>query len=161
MALFDGILKKKYTATVYCNNCNSHSEVQVPRGVTVAQFIENGPCPSCGCATLIADYKQIDEFKEHQPQPKMQILRPRMTVRARPPVEPRQRAPIPEPRPSMKSRRFKPLPKTQAPNFEPKKIFKQDPVDFWTGKERPARPQDEQPQPQDSDSEEYYTDETY
>ena len=139
MALLDGLFKKKYAANVFCNNCMSHSEVQIPRGITIIQFIESGNCPNCFCNTLIADYKQIDEFKERQPQPKMQILRPRMTInnRSRPPVEPRQRASIPEPRPSMKSQRFKPLPKAQSPaSFEPKKIFKQDPVDFWTGKER-------------------------
>ena len=134
MALIDAF-KRRYRANVWCNNCNTHSEVNVPRGVTVVQFIESGSCPNCGCAALVADYKQIDEFKEPKPKPKIQLLRPRMTI-PRPPVEPKQRAPVPEPRPSTRSKRYRPLPQSETPpTFEPRKIFKEDPVDFWTGKE--------------------------
>ena len=69
MALKD-MFKKKYTSTVYCNNCNTHSEVQIPKGVTILQFVETGPCPNCNCSTLVADYRQIDEFRD---QPKQQV----------------------------------------------------------------------------------------
>jgi hypothetical protein len=158
MALIDAF-KKKYRANVWCNNCNTHSEVNVPRGVTVVQFIESGACPNCGCAALVADYRQIDEFKEKTPKPKIQLLRPRMVPR--PPVEPKVRAPVPDPRPSTRSKRYRPLPESQAPpNFEPRKIFKEDPVDFWTGNPRSVNgdTQNEGPGYQDDGG---YEDENY
>lgn len=146
MALLDGLFKKKYTSNVFCNNCNTHSEVQIPRGITIVQFVESGNCPNCFCNTLVVDYKQIDEFKEKEPRQKIQLLRPRMTIR-RPqpqPSQPQQRASVPGPRPSTKPMHYQPLPQPEpepAPNFDtfgeptfkPQKIFKQPPVDFWTG----------------------------
>lgn len=130
MAVID-LFKKKYTANVWCNNCNTHSEVSVPKGVTVNQFVESGSCPNCGCATLIVDYRQIEEFGDT----KNKLNRPRMKLmRKRPePVEPAVRAPIPRERPSTKPLHYQPLPQPE-PTFESQRVFKQPPVDFWTGK---------------------------
>ena len=63
MALKD-MFRKKYNANVWCNNCNTHSEVSVPKGVTLNQFVDNGACPNCGCATLVADYRTKDKIAE-------------------------------------------------------------------------------------------------
>lgn len=146
MALKD-MFKKRYNANVWCNNCSTHSEVAVPKGVTVAQFIESGSCPNCGCATLIADYRQIDEYKD-QPKPQVKLLRigprkqrPQEVVdypRSRPmeqrPAE-RPRAPLPEPRPSNRPANMPPPPRPRPaePDFTPRGIFRND-IDFWTGK---------------------------
>ena len=153
MPLID-IFKKTYIGQVWCNNCSTSQEIQIPKGTTIAQFIEGntGKCGICGCKTLIADYKQIDEFKDNQPRPRMQLI-PR---RQAPVTEVKQRAPIPEPRPSTKPKNYRPLPKsaTTIQDFEPGKIFKEDPVDFWTGRERPRRRQQQQqsqPQPEEYD----------
>lgn len=146
MALKD-MFRKKYNANVWCNNCNTHSEVSVPKGVTLNQFVESGACPNCGCSTLVADYRQIDEYKE-QKQPQVKLLRvgpqkhrrPEPVVdypRSRPtvPIEPPQRAPIPPQRPSNRPQNSLPprRPAPSEPDFGPKGIFKDD-VDFWTGK---------------------------
>jgi hypothetical protein len=132
MALKD-MFSKKYKSNVWCNNCNTHSEVSVPKGVTVNQFVEGGSCPNCGCATLVADYRQIDEYKEN-PKPQVKLLR----VGRRPQqVEPSQRAPIPSQRPSNRPANSLP-PRREAipePDFRPKGIFKDD-IDFWTGKSK-------------------------
>ena len=68
MALID-IFNKKYKSNCWCNNCSTHQEVQIPKGVTLVQWIESGTgkCLNCGCNTLIADYQQIDEFKDKKP----------------------------------------------------------------------------------------------
>jgi hypothetical protein len=130
MALAD-LFKRSYVGQVYCNNCYTHTEIQIPKGTTLSQFIEGnkGKCPVCGCNTLIADYKQIDEFRERSSQPKMQILRPRVAVS--------KQAPLPELRPSMKEKRYQPLPQSEElPDFS---IPKDYPVDFWTGERNERR----------------------
>jgi hypothetical protein len=142
MALKD-IFRKKYNANVWCNNCSTHSEVSVPKGVTLTQFVENGACPNCGCATLVADYKQIDEFREQQPKPSVKLLRvgkqrsqPQPVVdypRSRP-IEPPKRAPLPPQRPSNRPENSLPprRPTPVEPNFIPRGIFR-DEIDFWKG----------------------------
>lgn len=156
MPLMDAF-KKKYTANCWCNNCSTHQEVQVPKGVTLAQFVESGTgkCGNCGCNTLVADYEQIDEFRRLVPRNSTQqrvqenVKRPRMrfmkqkfpkspeqevqpSVRAPLPRPRPTTAPLPRPRPTTKPMHYQPLPK--RPDFEPQKIFKQPPVDYWTGK---------------------------
>jgi len=148
MALLDGLFKKKYTTNCWCNNCSNHQEVQIPRGVTVTQFVESGTgkCLNCGCNTLVADYEQIDEFRKplvpkNSTQQKVQqnVQRPRMKFMKHRPAQPQpqqvERAPLPRPRPTTKPMHYQPLPK--KPDFEPQKIFKQPPVDYWTGKPLP------------------------
>lgn len=140
MALKD-MFKKKYTSTVYCNNCNTHSEVQIPKGVTILQFVETGPCPNCNCSTLVADYRQIDEFRD-QPKQQVKVLR----VGRRQDTQPLERAQIPRPRPSNRPANLLP-PKRPAPpeepDFTPKGIFKND-VDFWTGNPKRRERREEQ-----------------
>ena len=143
MALKD-MFKKKYNANVWCNNCNTHSEVSVPKGVTLNQFVENGPCPNCGCATLVADYRQIDEYKE-QPKPQIKLLRigkqrqrqpqPVMDYPRSRPQEPLRRAPLPQQRPSNRPPNSLPprRPRPSEPDFTPRGIFRNE-IDFWTGK---------------------------
>lgn len=129
---FADLFKKGYRQVFWCNNCQTHQEVQVPKGITATQFIESGTgkCGNCGCNTLVLDYEQMEEFRQRKPGPKMEILRD----------QPPQRASIPAPRPSTKPQGYKPLPKEQPQNpFEIKKIFKKDPVDFWTGRRRADR----------------------
>lgn len=65
MALVD-LFRRKYKANVWCDNCKTHSEVTIPKGVTVNQFTESGSCPLCGCSTLVQDYQQIEEFRKPQ-----------------------------------------------------------------------------------------------
>jgi hypothetical protein len=143
MALKD-MFKKKYNANVWCNNCNTHSEVSVPKGVTLNQFVESGACPNCGCATLVADYRQIDEYKS-QPKPQVKLLRVGPQKQRRPqevidyprsrPIEPPKRAPLPQQRPSTRPANMPspPKPRPAEPDFTPRGIFRND-VDFWTGK---------------------------
>jgi hypothetical protein len=143
---FADMFRKKYTANVWCNNCNSHSEVTVPKGVTITQFVESGGCPNCGCNTLVADYRQIEEFKgqRDQQQPRIALVK---KIPRQQPVEQRQRAPVPEPRPSTRLRGYKPLPKAEEPDFslkpasdfKPGKIFRREPSDLWTGEPGPER----------------------
>jgi hypothetical protein len=127
---FKDLFKSKYKTNVWCNNCNCFSEVQIPRGVTVNQFIESGACPACGCATLVAGYKQIDEFKE-QSKPKIRLLMRKQNV------EPIQRAPLPQPRPSNRPANLLPRRRPQPsaePDFTPKGVFgNTEDIDFWTG----------------------------
>lgn len=128
MALKD-MFRKKYNANVWCNNCNTHSEVSVPKGVTLNQFADGGSCPNCGCSTLVVDYRQIDEFKE-QPKPQVKLLR----IGRRQDVEPPKRAPVPPQRPSNRPANSFPKPKPLPiePDFTPRGIFRKD-VDFWKG----------------------------
>jgi hypothetical protein len=129
---FKDMFSKKYKANVWCNNCNTHSEVSVPKGVTLNQFADGGSCPNCGCSTLVVDYRQIDEFKD-QPKPQVKLLR----IGRRQDIEPPKRALVPPQRPSNRPANSLP-PKREAvpePDFTPKGIFKND-VDFWTGKSK-------------------------
>lgn len=164
---FSDMFKKTYTGQVWCNNCQTSQEIQIPKGTTLAQFIEGntGKCGICGCNSLIANYKQIDEFRqqpENNPRVKLimsknslrrpqgQPQRPQRPLpvvdypRNRPPVQLKERAPIPPPRPSTKPQGYKPLPKNQEPDFSlkgpsqdfnPRKIFRSEPADFWTGEQ--------------------------
>lgn len=145
------LFNKKYKSTVWCNNCSTHQEVNIPKGVSIAQFVESGTgkCGNCGCNTLVADYNQIEEFKQQQPQrqplPQVRVLHNPMRRRQpRPPTEIRERAQVPAQRPSNRpvnaprpSNRPENMPPpvreaVPEPNFIPKGIFKDD-IDFWTG----------------------------
>jgi hypothetical protein len=130
MAFVD-LFRKKYTAHVWCNNCSTYQEVQIPKGVSVNQFLESaiGKCENCGCNTLVAGYNQIEEFKPSQ-KPQVKFLYPKRQG------ESLQKAPLPEPRPSTRPKDL-PLPQKKSqplsePDFRPKGIFKD--IDFWTGK---------------------------
>lgn len=144
MALKD-IFKKRYSANVWCNNCSTHSEVSVPKGVTLNQFVESGACPNCGCATLVADYRQIDEYK-NEPKPQVKLLRigpqkqrrPQEVLdypRSRPMGPTPEKAPLPQQRPSNRPANMPPPPRPRPtePEFIPRGIFRND-VDFWTGR---------------------------
>ena len=141
MALKD-MFRKKYTTNCWCNNCSTHQEVQIPRGVSVAQFVESGTgkCGNCGCNTLIADYNQIDEFKQtparqHQQRQPRQPRQPRQQeVRKKTllPVEPLRKAPLPRRRPSNRPANLPQPPKKPVEPDTPRGIFRDD-VDFWTG----------------------------
>lgn len=119
------MFKKKYVTNCWCNNCSTHQEVQIPRGVSVAQFVESGTgkCGNCGCNTLVADYNQIDEFKQttarqYQRRQQRQLLLQQVKVR-----KPLKRAPLPQERPSNRPVNLS----------RPSKIYRSD-VDFWAGK---------------------------
>ena len=139
MALKD-MFNKKYKTNVWCNNCNTHSEVSVPKGVTLNQFVESGSCPNCGCATLVAGYNQIDEFKKPTRAPEVKLLR----VGRRQDLPPIERARVPEPRPSNRPANLPPM---RKPEPEPEPDFRLDPnpgvyktdVDFWTGTKKGER----------------------
>lgn len=108
---FADIFKKKYKSNCYCNNCQTYQEVEIPKGITVAQFIEGntGKCGNCGCNVLVAGYRQIDEFKK-----------------------PRQ-APMPAIRPSNRPRNSMPAPRPEP--IEDDTIFKNDIKELdWMGK---------------------------
>lgn len=138
---FADMFKKRYTANAWCNNCNTHQEVQIPKGVSISQFVESGTgkCGNCGCNTLVEDYKQIDEFKR----------KPNQVTQKRgvPPIQPkREVAPIPEKRPSTKPEVYdesqyidftKPQPDFRLhppePQVEEEPTVFQD-FDYWTGK---------------------------
>lgn len=109
---FADLFKSKYKAQAWCNNCKTHQEINVPKGVTLTQFLEGntGKCNNCGCNTLVNDYPQIKEFDR----------RPRQ-------------APLPAPRPSNRPRGNLPQPKPEVP--EDDTIFKNDIKDLdWIGK---------------------------
>jgi hypothetical protein len=160
---FKDLFKKKYNQNVWCNNCNSHSEVSIPKGVTLTQYVESGACPNCGCITLVAGYKQIDEFKqspdpptELKPKPKIkffykplkqkpenqhpQRMPQRIPQRTSPPV---QRAPTPTPQPQ-RAQLPQPRPSNRPANLPPPVERRPIPdftpkgvytneIDFWTG----------------------------
>jgi len=162
MALGD-MFKKTYLGQVFCNNCQTSQEIQIPKGTTLAQFIEGntGKCGICGCKTLVADYKQIDEFRQQKENPRVKLIMSKNSLRRpqrpqqqplpvveyprnRPPVQLKER-PIPPPRPSTKPQGYKPLPRNQEPDFSlkgpsqdfnPRKIFRSEPADFWTGEQQ-------------------------
>lgn len=135
MALFDNLFKKTYTTMIYCNNCLMHSEVKIPKGVTIIQFLETGLCPQCNCSTLVADYKQIDEFKQQV----SKQLKPLAQNKYRLPQAPIQRTQVPAPRPSNRPAnlpRPQPRPLPVEPDFSPKTIFRGNTVDFWNNSQR-------------------------
>lgn len=136
MALKD-LFSKKYKSNCWCNNCQTHQEVEIPKGVTLAQYIEEntGKCSNCGCNTLIADYNQMDEYRqERKPLPQVKVLHNPLR-RRQPPTELPKRAPLPQQRPSNRPPNSLPprRPRPSEPDFTPRGIFRND-VDFWTGK---------------------------
>jgi hypothetical protein len=136
MALKD-IFNKKYTSNCWCNNCQTHQEVQIPKGVSITQFIESatGKCNNCGCNSLVADYKQIDEYKEQQPKPQVKLLRTGRRLEEEP-----KRASVPPQRPSNRPVDSFPKPKPLPinPDFTPRGIVRGniDDMDFWLGKSK-------------------------
>jgi hypothetical protein len=131
---FKDLFLKKYSSNVWCNNCNSHSEVQISKGVTLNQFVESGKCPNCGCVSLVVGYKQIYEFKKEAPNTN---------------TTPRRVAPLPERRPSTRPpvgyvdltrEKLKPQDFSLTPpleNEEDPKVYKD--FDYWTGMPRKKR----------------------
>jgi len=103
MAFID-LFKKKYAANVWCNNCNSHQEVQIPKGTSITQFMESatGKCNNCGCNTLYVGTKQINEF-EKKPKVKWIIKK----------EQPIQKTPSYSPRPSNSPAKLLPKPRQQ------------------------------------------------
>ena len=46
-------IKEVYTVAVECTNCRNHkSNVGIPNGITVDDYINLNKCPVCGCKTL-------------------------------------------------------------------------------------------------------------
>jgi len=130
---FKDLFKKTYIANCYCLNCGTHQETQVPKGITITQFMESatGKCNVCGCCMLTADYKQIDEIKSTRQ--KTEIKQPQF--------KPLPRATVPNPRPLPRSAPTQQRPaapiqqEVQRPrpeDFRPKKVYKDD-LDFWAG----------------------------
>lgn len=137
MSLKD-MFSKKYPSNCWCNNCETFQEVQIPKGVSITQFIEgsSGKCNNCGCSTLVAGYKQIDEFKQV---PKKQ-----------PSNQPMQRAQIPQPRPSNRPANSVPpqRPRPVEPDFSiapDRGVFRNtaEDVDFWEGTKKANERADE------------------
>ena len=147
---FKDLFKSKYKTNVWCNNCNSFSEVQIHRGITVNQFIESGACPACGCANLVIGHKQLNNFKE-QPKPKVKWI-----IKKEQPI---QKAPSYSPRPSNSPANLLPKPRQQPgaeyaerakraeyaerakrrvePDFTPRGVFgNAKDINFWTGLKR-------------------------
>jgi rRNA maturation endonuclease Nob1 len=54
MTLFDQ-LKKVYTVSCKCTNCNHKFELKIPKGTTIENYLksEASICESCGCSTLV------------------------------------------------------------------------------------------------------------
>jgi hypothetical protein len=133
--VFKDLFKSKYTTQVWCNNCQTYQEVQIPKGVSIAQFIDGntGKCNNCGCCCLVASYKQIDEFKKQQPKSKIRLLMRKQNV------ETPQMAPLPQPRPSNRPANLLPRQRPQPsaePDFTPKGVFTNNSnIDFWTGRQ--------------------------
>lgn len=106
MAFFNNLFKKTYTSVVWCHNCNIHSEVKIPRGVTVAQFVEEGFCPSCGCICLSVDLKPGQTESKTKKRPRLDMSLPDVPANA-------------------------PL---NTPAELSQSVFKNNiPVDFWSG----------------------------
>ena len=92
---FKDLFKKRYTTQVWCNNCQTYQEIQIPKGISIIQFIEGntGKCNQCGCCTLIP--KQVNNFRE---QPK---LKPKVKWLIKKQIEqPIQKIPRPSNRPA-------------------------------------------------------------
>ena len=151
MAFID-LFKKKYAANVWCDNCNSHQEVQIPKGTSIAQFMESatGKCNNCGCNTLYAGAKHVDEF-EKKPKPKVKWI-----IKKEQPI---QKTPSYSPKPSNSPANLLPKPRQQPgaeyaerakraeyaerakrrvePDFTPRGVFgSAKDINFWTGLKR-------------------------
>lgn len=140
---FKDMFKKTYEIMCYCNNCSVHSQVKIPKGVSVIQFMETGSCPACNCISLVVDYKQIDEFKPRQETKLVRIGR-------RDIQQPMQRAQIPQPRPSNRPANSVPPQRLRPvePDFSiaPERgVFRNtaEDVDFWEGTKKAAERTDE------------------
>ena len=70
MALIN--LKKlgKYKAKVLCSNCNFASEIRVPKGISVADFVRDGKCTcdNCGVVNYPEEYttEYFEKKKKHR-----------------------------------------------------------------------------------------------
>ena len=64
MALID--LKKfgKYKAKVLCSNCNFASEIKVPKGISVVDFIKEGSCKCDNCGVVGYPEEYTTEYFE-------------------------------------------------------------------------------------------------
>lgn len=161
MALIDIFRRaaKSYITKVRCNNCSSVSELKVPKGRTIDEFISSSEaiCPNCHCATL----KRIIIVGRVATPPKEmsnaeRIKRAVVKVdRAMTPRMPRRARPLPQEQsepeyevqyqdvrhPVRRNERVanKPEPETQdyiEPDFQPDFSARPKKINMWTGKEQ-------------------------
>lgn len=86
MGIFDKF-KKVYLTKCRCYNCGNISELSVPKGRTIDEFIasEQALCPTCQCATLkriIVVAGKTGQVFTSQPQKKVRPLKPKVEAKA-------------------------------------------------------------------------------
>lgn len=53
-----------YYVKVTCGNCGASSGREVPKGVTISQFLGHECCGACGCASLHESRETFRFFRE-------------------------------------------------------------------------------------------------
>lgn len=44
-----------YRAELFCKNCRAKANVEIPRGITIAEYCKSHCCHNCGCNTCTID----------------------------------------------------------------------------------------------------------
>jgi len=52
MGIFKKFIKGSYTISIICPNCGFGSEVKIPRGISVADFVKGGQCKCENCLVV-------------------------------------------------------------------------------------------------------------
>jgi hypothetical protein len=67
MSLFSKFLKGNYKIFISCPNCGIKSEVRVPRGVSVTDFVKGGKCKCDKCGvTFYPDEYTTEHFEKQK-----------------------------------------------------------------------------------------------
>ena len=66
-------LKGNYKAYVKCPNCNFNSEVEVPKGMSVPDFVKGGKCVCDNCGIVFFPNEYTTDFFELEKRKDMQV----------------------------------------------------------------------------------------
>ena len=58
-------LRRRYPINVICSNCDSASEIQVPKGIKISEYLNTSGaiCSHCGCSGTLEQLKRNIEAK--------------------------------------------------------------------------------------------------
>lgn len=44
--------KDTYTVRLFCGNCGQNTVVEIPKGMSIKDYVREHECSTCGCTTL-------------------------------------------------------------------------------------------------------------
>lgn len=75
MGLFNKFMKGNYRIWVKCPNCGAGTEVKIPKGISVVDFVEGGKCKCVSCFVTFYPSEYTTEHFEKEKKKELVLAR--------------------------------------------------------------------------------------